>query len=63
MPKDDLIKIKKEEEENRERLIKESEISENNPPLENHENKGEEENEIQNEESSNHKIREKKDFK
>ena len=60
LPKDDLIKIKKEEEENRERLIKESEISENNPPLENHENKGEEENEIQNEESSNHKIREKR---
>ncbi len=60
LPKDDLIKIKKEEEENRERLIKESEISENNPPLENHEIKGEEENEIQNEESSNHKIREKR---
>tara|TARA_Y100000591_G_scaffold52175_1_gene40353 strand:+ start:2906 stop:4660 length:1755 start_codon:yes stop_codon:yes gene_type:complete len=60
LPKDDLIKIKKEEEENRERLIKESEISENNPPLENHENKVEEENEIQNEESLNQKRREKR---
>ena len=60
LPKDDLIKIKKEEEENRERLIKESEISENNPPVENHENKGEEENEIQNEESLNQKRREKR---
>ena len=60
LPKDDLIKIKKEEEENRERLIKESEITENSSDVENHEIKGEEENEIQNEESLNQKRKEKR---
>ena len=60
LPKDDLIKIKKEEEENRERLIKESEITESNSAVENHEIKGEEENEIQNEESLNQKRKEKR---
>ena len=60
LPKDDLIKIKKEEEENRERLIKESEITENSSDVENHEIKGEDENEIQNEESLNQKRKEKR---
>ena len=53
LPKDDLIKIKKEEEENRERLIKESEINESNPAAENQEVKDQEENEIQNDENLN----------
>ena len=60
LPKDDLIKIKKEEEENRERLIKESEINENNPTLENQEVKDQEENEIQNDENLNQKRKEKR---
>ena len=60
LPKDDLIKIKREEEENRERLIKESEITENSSDVENHEIKGEEENEIQNDESLNQKRKEKR---
>ena len=60
MPKDDLIKIKKEEEENRERLIKESEINENNPTVENQEVKDQEENEIQNDENLNQKRKEKR---
>ena len=53
LPKDDLIKIKKEEGENRERLIKESEINESNPAAENQEVKDQEENEIQNDENLN----------
>ena len=60
LPKDDLIKIKKEEEENRERLIKESEINENNPTVENQEVKDQEENEIQNDENLNQKRKEKR---
>ena len=60
LPKDDLIKIKKEEEENRERLIKESEINENNPATENQEVKDQEENEIQNDENLNQKRKEKR---
>ena len=60
LPKDDLIKIKKEEEENRERLIKESEINENNPTVENQEVKDQEENEIQNDENLNKKRKEKR---
>ena len=60
LPKDDLIKIKKEEEENRERLIKESEINENNPAAENQEVKDQEENEIQNDENLNQKRKEKR---
>ena len=60
LPKDDLIKIKKEEEENRERLIKESEINESNSTAENQEVKDQEENEIQNDENLNQKIKEKR---
>ena len=60
LPKDDLIKIKKEEEENRERLIKESEINESNPAAENQEVKDQEENEIQNDENLNQKRKEKR---
>ena len=60
LPKDDLIKIKKEEEENRERLIKESEINESNPTAENQEVKDQEENEIQNDENLNQKRKEKR---
>ena len=60
LPKDDLIKIKKEEEENRERLIKESEINESNPAAENQEVKDQEENEIQNDENLNQKKKEKR---
>ena len=60
LPKDDLIKIKKEEEENRERLIKESEINESNPAAENQEVKDQEENEIQNDENLNKKRKEKR---
>ena len=60
LPKDDLIKIKKEEEENRERLIKESEINESNPTAENQEVKDQEENEIQNDENLNKKRKEKR---
>ena len=60
LPKDDLNKIKKEEEENRERLIKESEINENNPTVENQEVKDQEENEIQNDENLNQKRKEKR---
>ena len=60
LPKDDLIKIKKEEEENRERLIKESEINENNTTVENQEVKDQEENEIQNDENLNQKRKEKR---
>ena len=60
LPKDDLIKIKKEEEENRERLIKESEINESNSTAENQEVKDQEENEIQNDENLNQKRKEKR---
>ncbi len=60
LPKDDLIKIKREEEENRERLIKESEINESNPTAENQEVKDQEENEIQNDENLNQKRKEKR---
>ena len=60
LPKDDLIKIKKEEEENRERLIKESEINESNTAAENQEVKDQEENEIQNDENLNQKRKEKR---
>ena len=60
LPKDDLNKIKKEEEENRERLIKESEINENNTTAENQEVKDQEENEIQNDENLNQKRKEKR---
>ena len=60
LPKDDLNKIKKEEEENRERLIKESEINENNTTVENQEVKDQEENEIQNDENLNQKRKEKR---